>query len=205
MNKGAGKRWLSLMTFVALTATLVLLFGLGIISTRGLTDNAADSGDIVLSQVALRRDAGQLFLDARADFELPDTVRSGLDNGVPLNFIMTLRFVQPQRFWFDRILAQHEQRYSITYYELTRHYRVRSLNTDISRNYRSLSSALDGLGQINALPLTLDNALGDTVNSTSLLAALDFRLDTRALPLPLQPLMASSWRLASKELVWPVN
>ena len=205
MNNGANRHWFSLMTSVALIATLVLLVAGGIVSTRGLGNNAADSGDIVLSQVALRRDAGQLFLDARADFELPSTVRSGLDNGVQLNFIMTLRFVQPRRFWFDRTLAQHQQRYSINYYELTRHYRVRSLNTDVSRNYRSLSSALDGLGQINALPLTLDNALGDTVDSNSLLAALDFRLDTRALPLPLQPLMASSWRLASKEIVWPVN
>ena len=203
MSEGTKKRRFFLISFLVLIATLVLLVGFVTVSGKRLT--AANTGDIVFSQVALRRDAGQLLLDARADFDLPSTVRSGLDSGVPLNFIMTLRFIQPRRFWFDKTLAQHQQRYSINYYELTRHYRVHSLNTDISRNFRSLSSALDGLGQISALHLTLDNELGDALDSASLLAALDFRLDTSALPLPLQPLIASSWRLASKEVVWPVN
>lgn len=205
MSETAEKQRIALMTFVVLIATLVVFVGLVALSTRGLTGKVVDSGDIVLSEVALRRDAGHFFLDARADFELPKTISSGLDSGVPLNFILTFRFVQPRRFWFDQTVAQHEQRYSINYYELTRHYRVQSLNTDVSRNYRSLSSALNGLGQINDLSLTLDNVLGDTVDSASLLAALDFRLDTSVLPLPLQPLIASSWRLASKEVVWSVN
>lgn len=205
MSEGTVKRLISFKTLIVLIAILVLLAGVVTVSTKGLIGKASDTGDIVLSEVVLRQDAGQLLLDARADFQLPSTVRSGLDNGVPLNFVMTLRLFQQRRFWFDKTLAQHQQRYSINYYELTRHYRVQSLNTDTSRNYRSLSSALDGLGQINALLVTLDNALGDTLDSASLLASLNFRLDTRKLPLPLQPLMASSWRLASKEVVWPVN
>lgn len=205
MSKWADKYRYSLISFLVLVVIAPLLAGIVTVSSKRFANKAVDSGDIALSQVSLRRDAGQLLLDARADFDLPDTVRRGLDSGVPLNFIMTLRFVEPRRYWFDKTVAQHQQRYSINYYELTRHYRVKSLNTDISRNYRSLSSALDGLGQINALSLTLDNELGDAVDNASLLAALDFRLDTSALPLPLQPFIASSWRLASQEIVWPVN
>ena len=184
---------------------LVALSLLAAISVQGLNVRAAESGDIVLSQASLRQESGQLFLTARADFNLPDTVRSGLDSGVPLNFILTLRFIRPKRFWFDTTVLQHQERYSITYYELTRHYRVKAINSGISRNYRSLSSALDGLGQIRDLSLSIDQNFSDITDDTTLLAALDFRLDTSALPLPLQPFIASSWRLASKEVVWPVN
>jgi len=33
-------------------------------------------------------------------------------------------------------------------------------------------------------------------------AALELRLDSKALPLPLQPLIASSWHLSSEEYQW---
>ncbi|MFK7854542.1 MAG: DUF4390 domain-containing protein [Granulosicoccus sp.] len=205
MSQQSDKPRTILMTASVLFATALVFVALVTLSVRGLNARVAESGDILLSQASLYSEGGQWFLDARADFKLPATVRSGLDSGVPLNFIMTLRFRSPRAFWFDKTLARHQQRFSINYYELTRHYRVHSLNTDISRNYRSLSSALDGLGQINDLHLALDNELGDLLSDESLLASLDFRLDTSALPLPLQPLITSSWRLASQELVWPVN
>lgn len=205
MSQQPQKQRTVLITVSVLFATMFVFVVLVTLSVRGLNAKVAGSGDILLSQASLRSEAGQWYLDARADFKLPATVRSGLDSGVPLNFIMTLRFLSPRAFWFDKTLAQHQQRFSINYYELTRHYRVHSLNTDISRNYRSLSSALDGLGQINDLHLAFDTELEDLLSDESLLAALDFRLDTSALPLPLQPLITSSWRLASRELVWPVN
>jgi len=185
----------------------VILYG------RGLSDKGSNEGLVVLSNVGLIQDRGKYFLDAKVDIDLPRTIKAGLDSGVPLVFVLTIQFLKPSRYWFNKQIETLEHRFSLTYYELTRHYRVRRLATNTHRNYRSLSSALRGLGAIESLPLDLNNTsfLLSDVDSAStpvgdaLVASLDFRLDSRSLPLPLQPVFTSSWRLASKEFTWPVN
>lgn len=192
---------------LALFLVLVSLVG------RDLSDKRPDQGLIILSDVSLIQDRGRFFLDAHVDIDLPMTIKAGLDSGVPLVFVLTLQFIEPAKYWFDRQLETIEHRFSLTYYELTRHYRVRQLATNTNHNYRSLSSALRGLGKIESLPLMLSNTslllsdseLQPTTEVDPVVAVLDFRLDSQSLPLPLQPVITSSWRLASKELTWPVN
>jgi hypothetical protein len=194
---------------VVLALVLVLLGLIG----RDLTDSRSNRGLIVVSDVSLIQDRGRYFLDADVDIDLPMTIKAGLDSGVPLVFVLTLQFIEPAKYWFDRQLDTIEHRFSLTYYELTRHYRVVQLATNTHHNYRSLSSALRGLGSIESLPLMLsktslllsDSDVQEASKVDSVLAVLDFRLDSRSLPLPLQPVITSSWRLASKELTWPVN
>jgi hypothetical protein len=203
-------------------ATLLVFVGMIVLSSRSLSDRS--SGSISLSDVALLQEAGQWYLNASVDIKLPEPIRDGLDSGVPLDFILTLSFRSPRRFWFDALLAQHRSRFRLTYYELTRHYRVYGVDNDVSRNFRSLSAALAGLGQFNRLPLpdialpalteslvaelparTSDEPPSGATAGTRVLAELNFRLDSQSLPLPLQPLIASSWRLASEEYRWQVN
>jgi len=179
----------------------------------GFTRSNDDGGSIELAGVSLIQDRGRMYLDARADVDLPVTIRAGLDNGVPLVFVLVLRFFQPSDFWFDKELESLEYRFSLTYYELTRHYRVQSIGGKASRNYRSLSSALRGLGTIERLPLYGDAsstilaevAKEEQAGNKTTFASLDLRLDSQSLPLPLQPVITSRWRLASKEVLWPVN
>jgi hypothetical protein len=200
------KRWV--LSFAL--AMFLVLIGL---QGRNLSDKGHKEGLILLSNVSLIQDRGRYFLDAKVDIDLPMTIKAGLDSGVPLVFVLTMKFLQPSKYWFDQQLETIEHRFSLTYYELTRHYRVRLLATNTHRNYRSLSSALRGLGAIESLPLMLNNTsflLSDldtlsTHESDALVAVLDFRLDSRSLPLPLQPVLTSNWRLASKELTWQVN
>ena len=206
MKLQLNKRWV-LSFALAMFLVLIGLHG------RNLSDDAPNEGLILLSNVSLIQDRGRYFLDAKVDIDLPTTIKAGLDSGVPLVFVLTMKFLQPSKYWFDQQLETIEHRFSLTYYELTRHYRVRRLATNTHRNYRSLSSALRGLGAIESLPLLLNNTsflLNDldavsTPESDALVAVLDFRLDSRSLPLPLQPVLTSNWRLASKELTWPVN
>lgn len=206
MKLQLNKRWI-LSIALAMFLVLIGLYG------RNLSDKGRHEGLILLSNVSLIQDRGRYFLDAKVDIDLPATIKAGLDSGVPLVFVLTMKFLQPSKYWFDQQLETIEHRFSLTYYELTRHYRVRRLATNTHRNYRSLSSALRGLGAIESLPLLLNNTsflLSDrdaisTLENAALVAVLDFRLDSQSLPLPLQPVLTSSWRLASKELTWPVN
>jgi hypothetical protein len=214
VNFGLNKRWaLAFLIVPMLAAAVVLVLMKYHVNDLLENENEDDDGLILLSEVSLIQDRGRYFLDATVDIDLPMTIKAGLDSGVPLIFVLTMQFLEPSKYWFDKHLETIEHRFSLTYYELTRHYRVRRLATNTHRNYRSLSSALRGLGAIEGLPLILSStsiSLSDSVaisasDSAAVVAVLDFRLDSRSLPLPLQPVITSSWRLASKELTWPVN
>ena len=146
----------------------------------------------------------QLSLDARANVSLPQTVATGLDNGVPLTFVLDLQIIEPRSFWPDTTLFSLKRHFRLTYYELTRHYRVEVEETEQSRNFRSLSSALDGLGELVALEVPLDKTQAEALEHTGLEASLSLSLSRSALPLPLQPVIRSSWTLASEEYRWPV-
>jgi len=156
-------------------------------------------------------------LDADAEIELNRAMRAGLDNGVPLHFVVQFEIRERRNFWPDSVLLRHRQRYSVIYYELTKHYRVQtnmptgSRDVIDTRNYRSLLPALDGLGRLRGLPIEISPALALRVNSEKtqpqrpLIASLSIKLDGGALPLPLQPLVSSTWRMASEDYTWPFH
>lgn len=220
MNRGnvgspERRRWALAVLLVPAATLLVFIILVGI-SARGLSLGDSSAGSIRLQDARLRQDENDHWqLTAEAFIELPEPIRVGLDSGVPLDFILTLDFRQPRSFLPDRVLASLSHRFRLSYYELTRHYRVYAVDTDSSRNFRSLSAALAGLGDIDRLPLSItpdedlqdEQTLSERIANaeTSVEAVLDFRLDSNSLPLPLQPLIASSWRLSSKEYHWLVN
>ena len=198
-------RW-ALATLFGLIVLLVVFLSLVVLSASGPGARGGATGNIALSNVAVRAVANDWYLNADADIDLPPTVRAGLDSGVPLQFIIEVKLKVPRRYWPDKIVSTFERRYQLTFYELTRHYRVESMEDGRRRNYRSLLSALDGLGTLrNEL---LGVSVSERLNEESiqpLVGTMRLQLDSRALPLPLQPLLASSWRMASEEYVWPVN
>ncbi len=206
VNKVVQKPRLALATLIGLIVLLLLFLMLVVIYGSGPGARGGATGNIALSNVALRAVANDWYLNADADIDLSPTVRAGLDSGVPLQFIIEIKLKVMRRFWLDKTVSTFERRYQLTFYELTRHYRVESMADGRRKNYRSLLSALDGLG-------TLRNELigvsaGENLDKRSaqpLIGTMRLQLDSRALPLPLQPLLASSWRMASEEYVWPVN
>jgi len=213
MNSGASPRHWAVAMLLVPSLCLFLFLALVGLSARDRMHADRDAGNISLAEISLVTDRGRLYLDARAEIDLPVTIEAGLDSGVPLIFVLTLRFFKPASYWFDRQIETVEHRFSLTYYELTRHYRVRALETDKSRNYRSLSAALRGLGSVERLPIAinsteiflLDNSLSFNQSTEGVIAGLELKLDSRSLPLPLQPVVTSSWRLASKEVQWSIN
>ena len=173
------------------------------------TKPAEGDAGIQLSNVTLDTQNSRLHLQADARVRLPPTVQAGLDSGVPLTFVLRLKLLQPQRLWFDTTVMDIARHYTLTYYELTRHYRVSELESDISRNFRSLSSALAGLGDMAAITVNLEpeqrQVLFEAKSEDALQGSLVMRLSKSALPLPLQPIIRSSWTLVSEEYRWPLT
>ena len=185
-------------------ASLTIAIGLSLRSAPVASDI-----DIVFQQASLHSVDGRLLLDAQADIQLPQEVRQGLDSGVPLDFIVELSVHEPRRFIPDPKRLAGQWRFRLVYYELTRHYRLGSSDTGSARNYRSVLTALDALGKLRDLDIgtgTLPATGRDQsdADAGAWQATLDMRLDTRGLPLPLQPLIGTSWRMRSAPFSWRV-
>jgi len=213
MSSSTRKRnWAVAVLLLPMLGLLVFLLLVGI-TARERSGVHRESGNITLANINLVRNGREIFLDATAKINLPVTIEAGLDSGVPLIFVLTLRLFEPVDYWFDRQLKTIERRFSLTYYELTRHYRVQTLESDASQNYRSLSAALRGLGKVDRLPMLVESAddsssrsdLSFEFDQGGVVAGLEMKLDSRSLPLPLQSPVIASWRLSSKEVQWSVN
>lgn len=171
---------------------------------------STSQGHIEIQTASLRESANGWQLLAIADIQLSPEMRQGLNSGVPLQFIVDFRIKRARSYWLDDTVVELQHRYSLIYYELTRHYRLQSLSTGESGNYRSLISALDDLGRLQGIDVPLPDASGREspggLNGGSpLYGQLSLRLDDKALPLPLQPLFSSTWKLASEDFAWSLN
>lgn len=188
------------MTIKPILVLLVALLCLPAVVVQA--QSTGDNGQIDVRSAQLRDSATGWKLSAEAEIVLSREIRQGLDSGVPLQFIIEFRIKRARALWLDKTLLESEHRFSLIYYELTRHYRLQSVNTKQSKNYRSLLAALDDLGDLQGLVV---NRPDDFDGVGSLTGHVSMRLDDKALPLPLQPLLSSTWRLASEDFTWSIN
>ncbi len=192
-----------------------MLVGVGLTAAAGLGSVALLSGysarlkseRIDIQSAVLREVNNRWLFDCRATIDLPARIQLGLESGVPLQFIVSVKVTKPVDFWPDDVLLSAKRRFRLVYYELTRHYRVHSVEDDKSVNTRSLLSALDELGSLNLLDVTdwVKNSTDLSDSSIAKNASVSIALDQQYLPLPLQHLFNSDWRLASEEFVWPLS
>jgi|GEM_PF-3224170 len=199
MNEGATSRRSFLRTVMAVVALMLVIAGVALrVPAAGPLD-----ADIVIERAALRKISDGWLLDARARVQLPITVRQGLDSGVPLDFVIELAVTQPRALLPDRTLHAARWSYRLVYYDLTRHYRLGTRPGKDARNYRSLTSALEGLGELRGLSIPDAPELSPAARAGERpLATLRMRLDPRALPLPLQPLIGTTWRVRAAPFSW---
>lgn len=162
-------------------------------------------GTIELSDLALDIGEDRMELAVSARVRLSPTVEDGLNSGVPLTFLLNLDIVHPRALLWDKTVMALQRRYTLTYYELTRHYRVSAVESDASRNFRSLSSALQGLGQMVNISAEIDANRNAWLDGEGLQASVSMQLSKSALPLPLQPIIRSSWTMVSREYRWPIT
>jgi len=99
----------------------------GLQPSEAYAQASSNQGHIDIQSASLRESATDLQLIATADIQLSPEMRQGLNSGVPLQFIVDFRVKRNREYWFDDTLLEYRHRYSLIYYELTRHYRLQSL------------------------------------------------------------------------------
>lgn len=185
--------------FIAQRLRLVvaLLLTVGLLLTT-----TARAEDIQVKFVALEAaDEGYQF---NADFEiaLNPTLERALRKGIVLYFVTELNLLNSRWYWFDEKIAQSRTREGLSYYALTRQYRL-SRGT-LSQNFGTLREALQVLSRVRNRPLIAHSELKQDTEYT---AELRMRLDISALPKPFQveALGSREWDLSSGTLHWNVR
>ncbi len=176
-------------------ATLLLAAGLLLAAT-------VRAEDIRIKSAALDAvDEGYQF---NADFEiaLNPMLERALEKGIVLYFVTELNLLSPRWYWLDEKVARSKQREALSYYALTRQYRLS--RGSLSQNFSTLKEALQVLGRLRNRPIVANSEL---TQDTEYIAELRVWLDLSRLPKPFQveALSSREWNLSSDTLQWNVR
>ncbi len=158
--------------------------------------------DIRIKSVALDAvDEGYQF-SADVEVALNPMLERALERGIVLYFVSELNLLNPRWYWLDEKVARSKQREALSYYALTRQYRL-SRGT-LSQNFSTLKEALQVLGRLRNRPIVANSELKQ---DAEYIAELRVWLDLSRLPKPFQveALSSREWNLSSTTLQWNVR
>lgn len=143
-------------------------------------------------------DEGYQF-DADFEIALNPKLERALEKGIVLYFVTELNLVSFRWYWLDERVAQSRVREGLSYYALTRQYRL-SRGT-LSQNFGTLKEALQALSRVRDRPIIASSELKTDMEYT---LELRMRLDISALPKPFQveTLGSREWDFSTGILRW---
>jgi Domain of unknown function (DUF4390) len=146
-------------------------------------------------------------LNARLQWHPDASVLAALDNGIALDFTVTLRAQGAAVLGWHRTLATWQRHLELRYYPLSRQYQWRDLDRGETRSYAARALLIAALEDLR-LPMSDFGAAGampDFGASGAQRFVFDIALDRNALPgaLRLPALLRPAWQLSSGDYAWP--
>lgn len=179
------------VAIILLTVVLLLAF-------------TAHAKDIQIKFVAL--DATNEGYQYNADFEivLNPILEKALRKGIVLYFVTDFRLVSPRWYWLDKKIARNKQRDALSYYALTRQYRLSGGSLLQKQSFSTLKEALRVLSRVRNRPIYASSELQQDVEY---IAKLRMRLDLSRLrkPFQVEALGSKEWNLSSDMLQWRIT
>ena len=163
---------------------------------------AVRAEDIRIQSVTLDAvDEGFQF-NADVGITLNPMLERALEKGIVLYFVTELNLLSPRWYWLDEKVARSKQREALSYYALTRQYRLG--RGSLSQNFSTLKEALQVLGRVRNRPIDANSELKQ---GAEYIAELRVWLDLSRLPKPFQveALSSREWALSSDTLQWNVS
>ncbi|SCY77394.1 protein of unknown function [Nitrosospira sp. Nl5] len=164
-----------------------------------LLGGTATAEGIQIKSVVIEAVDGGYQFDADFDIALNFKLERALEKGIVLYFVTELNLMNARWYWFDERVAHSRVREGLSYYALTRQYRL-SRGT-LSQNFATLNEALQALGRVRDRPIIASSELKQDTEYT---VEMRMRLDISALPKPFQveTLGSREWDLSSGILQW---
>ena len=177
---------------IACAVLFWLALGPGSLFAEGIQVRSAD----------LEVDSDGYRLNAEFDISFTHTLEDALNKGVALYFVTEFELVRPRWYWFDQNVVDLRQQFKLSYYALTRQYRL-SVGT-LFQNYATLEEAVTVMSQLHNRLVADKDALQKGQEYT---AALRMKLDLSQLPKPFQvnALASNDWTLSSDWYRWEVT
>ena len=137
-------------------------------------------------------------LNAHLQWRPDASVLAALDNGIALDFTVTLRAQSAGVLGWHRTLAMWQRHLELRYYPLSRQYQLRDLDRGETRSYAARALLVAALEDLR-LPMPDVSAQG------AQRFVFDIALDRNALPgaLRLPALLRPAWQLSSGDYAWP--
>lgn len=185
-----------------LIARLLRVSAILVLAAGFLLSGSVHAENIRIKSVALdAADEGYQF-NADVEITLNPILERSLGKGIVLYFVSELTLLRPRWYWLDEKVARSKQREALSYYALTRQYRLS--RGSLSQNFSTLKEALQVLGRLRNHPIVANSELNQDVEY---IAELRVWLDLSRLPKPFQveALSSKEWNLSSDTLQWSVK
>lgn len=162
---------------------------------------------VQLVQMADYHHDQQLFLDVRAQIELPDKLVEAVQHEIPLHFITQIELTRRDQiliFPYTRTQTQIRYTTELSYSLFYRRYTLHNMRNGNIEHFNSLEQAMTTLGRLNGFHIAELSQLHPGANYT---IRLRFRLAYWQLPAPMvtQAFLDQDWRLTSPWFKLPIH
>lgn len=141
----------------------------------------ADTIDVLNVAVEPSADGEAWLLSADFSLALTPQLEDAVNKGVALYFLVEFELTRPRWYWWDERAAVATQTHRLSYYALTRQYRV--LLNGVPFAFPTLAEALDAMSRLRGWRVMPRDRVRP---GTSYDGWLRLRLDTNQLPKPFQ-------------------
>lgn len=178
LGPSPGRRRLLISPIAACAASTGLVMAAGAVVPATARANTAS---IEIESLRLLLQDGALSLEFLAGIQLPATVESALQKGVPVHFVAQADVLRYRWYWRDLRVARLERSWRLAFQPLTSVWRVGT--GGLNQSYPSLRQALAAISRMPSWRLVdLDQIEPDVAHRVEF----SFRLDVTQLPGPMQ-------------------
>ena len=197
-----------MMAIWSITRAVPLLVGLFMSLSLGPMA-WAQTGLASAPDLRITRDDDELVLHAQTNFDLPLAVEDALQKGVALFFVVEAEINRDRWYWYDKKLTLRSRHYKLQYQPLIRKWRLYTSaennqltepGMSLPQTFERLPDALSAIGRTGSWRLL---PLSDLETDSRYTLSYRFKLDTAALPKPLQIglIGQSDWALSASKSV----
>ena len=164
-----------------------------------LPAGAIQAAGIQIKSVNLTAAGNGYEINIDSEIMLNDTLEQALEKGIVLYFVTKFSLFDARWYKLNDEVARSKFVVGLRYYALTRQYHLN--HPVFSQSYYSLQEALQALGRIRDLPLTVKS---EVKPDADYVASVRVWLDLTRMPKPFQveTIGSSQWDLSSDKLEW---
>ena len=140
-------------------------------------------------------------LDAVTALSLSHAALEALENGIELTLVANITVSHPRTLWFSKVTKDASQKYHLRFHDLSQRYIVIDSQSGLKTQFRTHTSALIHIGEIQNFPLITVDDLEVDLNY---FCQLSYSLDISELPAPLRlkAYFFNDWHFNSETYQW---